>query len=223
MRGITRQAGALQEGVWVEVELEDEAGEKAWHWRHLTSRAPAGRGRVRLTFSDETSLLLRPSTPVLFVEEEPTGVPQRRHVPEWDAYFLGIAGAVAARAKCRRRSVGALVVDDEHRILSTGYNGFPSGSTTDCLLGGCPRGLTRSGEIPPDSPYTDPASPGFCSALHAEANCLLFNAGQALRGATMYVTDRPCPDCLRLIAGAGIKRVVWPAGEFDPMAFYNGL
>jgi dCMP deaminase len=28
----------------------------------------------------------------------------------------------------------------------------------------------------------------------------------------VYVTDEPCPNCQRFLAGAGIARVVWPDG-----------
>lgn len=47
--------------------------------------------------------------------------------PDWDSYFPAIARAVAGRADCSRRQVGAMVVRDR-RIVSTGYNGSPPGA-----------------------------------------------------------------------------------------------
>ena len=46
--------------------------------------------------------------------------------PSWDEYFMAITRAVATRATCSRRSVGAVIVKDK-RILATGYNGAPVG------------------------------------------------------------------------------------------------
>lgn len=43
--------------------------------------------------------------------------------PTWQEYFLTIADAVSARADCTRRKVGCVIVDEDHRILATGYNG----------------------------------------------------------------------------------------------------
>lgn len=41
--------------------------------------------------------------------------------------------------------------------------------------------------------------------MHAEANALLY-ARADCRGATAYVTARPCPTCRKLLAGAGVVR-----------------
>ena len=57
--------------------------------------------------------------------------------PDIDEYFLKIASVVAERSTCRRHYVGAVSVKGKH-ILSTGYNGAPSG-TKDCLELGCLR------------------------------------------------------------------------------------
>lgn len=61
--------------------------------------------------------------------------------PNWDGYFLGVAEAVAVRADCTRRRIGAVIVDPDRRIVSTGYNGAPSGQPGCLSAGACPRGL----------------------------------------------------------------------------------
>ena len=47
--------------------------------------------------------------------------------PGWHDWGVGIAYAVAQRADCTRRRVGAVVFDEANRILATGYNGAPIG------------------------------------------------------------------------------------------------
>jgi len=128
--------------------------------------------------------------------------------PTWDEYFLIIAQAVATRADCTRRQVGAVIVDTEHRIISTGYNGAPAGDPGCKTAGACPRGRQGTDAVAPGSSYDTGA--GSCIAVHAEANALLYADGRATRGATLYCTDQPCDGCARLIAGAGITRVVYP-------------
>ena len=133
--------------------------------------------------------------------------------PDWDTYFLGIAEAVSTRADCRRRKVGAVLVGTDNRILEVGYNGAPSGHP-GCLDGHCPRGLLSYEETAAMTDYSDPTSPAYCIALHAEVNALLI-AGRAARGATMYITDEPCPNCRKAMMGAGVVRAVWPGYELD--------
>lgn len=160
--------------------------------------------------------------------------------PAWDEYFLGIATAVSKRADCSRRSVGAVVVDIERRIVSTGYNGsFPGGPS--CLKGQCPRGkhfLIRkiarytyetgadytvhcvcggdwpcTNSVEPGSSYD--TGPGACVAVHAELNAILFADRNRLTNAVLYITDKPCDGCAKHIRSTHIARVVWPGGEYD--------
>ena len=52
--------------------------------------------------------------------------PPGAHRPSWDEYFMRISHEVATRSTCPRLAVGAVIVRDK-RILTTGYNGSPSG------------------------------------------------------------------------------------------------
>lgn len=125
--------------------------------------------------------------------------------PDWDTYFLGIARAVSARGDCSRRQIGAVVVNSEHRIVATGYNGVAPG-VRGCLSQPCPR---VSSEIPCEG-YSD------CRSVHAEANALLYAGQQGCVGAALYITDEPCKGCMKLIQAMQIEEVVWPEGRLGP-------
>lgn len=121
--------------------------------------------------------------------------------PDWDAYFMSIAEAVSTRGDCRRRQVGCVLVDEDHRIIGTGYNGAEPGGPS-CLAGQCPRGLKTQEEVASGSAdYSD------CVAIHAEANALLF-ARESARGCTAYVTSTVCDGCSKLLRAAGVARIV---------------
>ena len=100
--------------------------------------------------------------------------------------LLGIASAVAARAKCTRRRVGAVLTID-HRIIATGYNGAAPGED-DCLMGACPRGRLSYDDVPGLGDYDRPGTAGFCIAIHAEVNALLF-ATRDTKGAITRFAD----------------------------------
>lgn len=121
--------------------------------------------------------------------------------PSWDSYYIGIARAVAARAECSRRQVGAVVVQGR-TIVATGFNGAPPGKPS-CLDGACPRAASTA------TPGVGYAASG-CVVIHAEANALLRADWDQMQGATIYVTDEPCELCAPLIEAAGISRVVFP-------------
>ena len=124
--------------------------------------------------------------------------------PDWDEYFLGIAEAVSKRGDCSRRQVGAVVVDMDQRIVSTGYNGAEPGGPS-CLKGECPRAKS---DVPPGSSYD--TGPGACIATHAEANALLYAGRDGTQGSKLYLTEKPCLGCEKLIKAAGIYVVIWP-------------
>lgn len=109
----------------------------------------------------------------------------------WDEYFLDIAEMVGTRSTCERLHVGCVLVKDK-QIISTGYNGSISGHE-HCTGGNCLKN-----------------EQGRCiKTIHAEQNALLFADRHKLEGSTAYVTHEPCETCTKLLAQAGIKKVVF--------------
>lgn len=143
-----------------------------------------------------------------------------------DAYYLEIAQAVSHRSTCLKRRYGAVIVKNDE-IIATGYNGAPRGETNCCDVGSCKRldKPSNSGD------YSD------CHSVHAEQNAIISASRSEMMGATMYLygeqleyfpycppgtkletavhpvwtqltAPEPCPICRRMIANAGIIRVV---------------
>lgn len=123
----------------------------------------------------------------------------KRIRPSWDEYFLNIAELVASRATCLRRKVGAVIVKDK-QILTTGYNGAPTG-IEHCDRAGC---LREELSVPSGERHE------LCRALHAEQNAFLQAAkhGVSLSGGVLYSTIQPCAICAKMIINAGIKKVI---------------
>lgn len=132
--------------------------------------------------------------------------------PDWDEYGLALAKTVSLRADCRRAQHGAVILGTDHRVVGTGYNGYPAG-VPGCLEGACPRGLVLPSQLPHRAPYD--AGVGRCDAVHAEANALLHADRREVRGGTMYHTGAPCHGCRVLMAGSGLARALWPDGELN--------
>ncbi|AGA70834.1 deoxycytidylate deaminase [Desulfitobacterium dichloroeliminans LMG P-21439] len=125
---------------------------------------------------------------------------KRLERPGWDEYFMQMAQVVAGRSTCLRRQVGAVIVKDK-QILSTGYNGSPSG-LSHCAEKGC---LRQQLGIPSGERAE------ICRAVHAEQNALVQAAkhGVVINGADIYTTVQPCVLCTKLLINAGIKRVFY--------------
>ena len=126
---------------------------------------------------------------------------------KWDKRFMEMTELVSTWSSCIRRQVGAIIVKDK-RILTTGYNGAPSGVSSckdreQCIR--IERGIASG------------TCQEICYAVHAEQNaiCQAAKLGLAIDGATLYCTHQPCTICARLIINSGIKKVVYKNGYPD--------
>lgn len=111
----------------------------------------------------------------------------------WDTYFMQITEIVASRSTCDRAFVGCVLVNKDHRIVSTGYNGSVAGNPHCDDVGHTMRD-------------------GHCIAtIHAEMNALLYCAKEGIptKDTICYVTHFPCLNCTKALIQAGIREVVF--------------
>lgn len=128
---------------------------------------------------------------------------------KWDKRFLELTHTVAGWSSCFQpnRKIGAIIVRDK-RIITTGYNGAPSGIKSCVEKGEC---LRRKLNIPSGTRQE------ICYAVHAEQNAIVQAArlGISIENATLYCTHQPCVICAKMIINAGLKRVVYSSGYPD--------
>ncbi len=118
----------------------------------------------------------------------------------WDEYFMGVALLAAQRSKDPSTQVGACIVDENNRILSTGYNGFPQGCSDD------------------EFPWNRDENAGetkYPFVVHAELNAVLNAQGKSLIGSKLYVALFPCNECAKAIIQSGIREVVYLSNKYD--------
>lgn len=104
--------------------------------------------------------------------------------------YMDIAEIFAQVSECNKLKVGAIVVKNGS-ILAHGWNGTPSGYKTNvCEL-----------EDGTTSPFV----------LHAEQNALvkMAKSTESIEGAELFCTHSPCPECSKLIAQSGVKKVYY--------------
>ena len=114
-----------------------------------------------------------------------------------DKIFINIANEISSASKCVSKQVGAVIVKDG-RILSTGYNGTPTGYVNCCDY--------WKGEYTPEHHEWSKTY-----EIHAEMNAIIWAArkGISIEGATIYVTLEPCSECSKNLIASGIKRIVY--------------
>ena len=128
---------------------------------------------------------------------------------KWDKRFMELTQKVAEWSSCyqENRHVGAIIVRDK-RVLTTGYNGAPSGIKSCVERGEC---LRKKLGIPSGTRHE------LCYSVHAEQNAIAQAAklGIVLEGATLSCTHQPCVICAKMIINSGIKRIVYKEGYPD--------
>ncbi len=125
---------------------------------------------------------------------------KRQDYITWDEYFMGVALLAAMRSKDPNTQVGACIVDENNRILSTGYNGFPQGCSDD--------------EFPWDRESDDPNGTKYPFVVHAELNAILNAGGRPLAGSRIYVALFPCNECAKAIIQSGIREIVYLSDKY---------
>lgn len=121
---------------------------------------------------------------------------------KWDHRFMSMAKMVSTWSKDRSTGVGAVIIDDEKKIVSVGFNGFPRGINDD---------VESRHESPEKHHWT----------IHAERSAIL-EADIPLKGMTMYCTFFTCSTCAQEIAQKGFKRVVAPEPDWDHPRYGEG-
>ena len=116
----------------------------------------------------------------------------------WDEYFMGLAHLSALRSKDPNTQVGAAIIDENHRVVSVGYNGFPKGCSDDEFP------WSRSGGV---------LNSKYAFVVHAELNAIL-NSPRSVSGCTIYVSLFPCNECAKAIIQSGIKRIVYESDKY---------
>lgn len=116
--------------------------------------------------------------------------------PNWDEYYLRLLDGIKSRASCPRRQCGAILVDKDYVLLSTGYNGPPS-KLSNCTDMPCGAETGVSGDT------------STCLALHAEHNAIYFAKYNIDKATTLYCTHSPCLKCCLEILQTPITSVIY--------------
>ncbi len=126
---------------------------------------------------------------------------KRKDYLSWDEYFMSIAKLTAGRSKDPSTQVGACIVSQDNRVLSTGYNGAPNNFDDDIFP------WDREGS---------PLETKYLYVCHAEANALDNYRGykKEFEGARIYVDLFPCNECAKKIIQSGIKEVIYLSDKY---------
>ena len=113
---------------------------------------------------------------------------------KWHKRFLDLAKHISTWSKDPSTQVGAVIVDNSKRIISTGYNGFPIG-------------------VHDNIERLENRDIKYEMIVHGEINAIVF-ARQDLTNTTLYTYPfMPCSRCASIVIQSGIKTVIAPFND----------
>ena len=113
---------------------------------------------------------------------------------DWNQRFLSLAEHISTWSKDPSTKVGAVIVDADRRIISTGYNGFPR-------------------DVEDLDQRLNNRDVKYEMIVHGEINAIVF-ANQSLQGAVLYTWPfMPCSRCAGIVIQSGIRTVVAPYND----------
>lgn len=132
-------------------------------------------------------------------------------ITRWDRYYLDLAIQTASVSRCIKRQVGAVIVNENNKVVALGHNGRPQ--KTECDDKECLRKDIPSGE-----------RQDILCCLHAELNACIFAGIDAGRNGTIYLTHSPCLLCSPMLLQMMFKRIVfWKDHRQDGIQYILGV
>lgn len=125
--------------------------------------------------------------------------------PERAKVFLNMAAELATLATCPRRQVGCIFTDEYNRIISSGYNGVPSGMP-HCTAQPCEGAKLASG-----------TGLDSCLAIHAEINAMAL-CSDVKKVKTIYLTCSPCVACVKALLTTSATKLYFTEKYADTVA-----
>lgn len=107
---------------------------------------------------------------------------------DWPEYFVNMAYLVASRSRDPSSKCGCVFTDENHRVISTGYNDNFQGIKDEEMS------WERPGK--------------YFTVVHSEMNALIF-AKQSLQGCYAFITSIPCSNCCKHMIQAGIVKIYY--------------
>lgn len=108
---------------------------------------------------------------------------------------MSLAEHIAGWSKDQSTQVGAVIINQNREVVSTGYNGPPRG-------------------VKDDDPNRHERPQKYFYFEHAERNAI-FSAREPLNGKTLVCTMFPCADCARAIIQTGITEIITKEPEVE--------